>query len=92
MDNAVSHPKHYTHLPVECIDVAEHFNFNIGNAIKYLWRHELKDNPVQDLEKALWYVQRELNRYRDVSSVVERGTPNACVGGSIPSRPANKST
>lgn len=89
MNNPIDHPPHYNQLNVECIDVVEHFNFNTGNAIKYLWRHGLKGDALQDLEKALWYVQREIMRLRDVSLVAERGTPNACVGGSIPSRPAN---
>ena len=61
----VNHPLHYNVHPngIECIDVVEGFNFNIGNAIKYLWRAGLKsDDAVKDLEKAAWYVQRELER------------------------------
>ena len=60
----VNHPAHYTAHPsgVECITVTEHFNFNIGNAIKYLWRAGLKDNELEDLRKAVWYVNREINR------------------------------
>ena len=48
----VNHPKHYTTHPsgVECIDVTEHFNFNIGNAIKYLWRTDLKNTPIDKLK------------------------------------------
>lgn len=51
----VNHPKHYTSHPsgVECVDVAEHYDFNVGNAIKYLWRAGLKsESPVEDLRKA----------------------------------------
>lgn len=58
-------PKHYKSHPsgVECIQITEHMNFNIGNAIKYLWRHELKqDCPIEDLRKASWYIQREILR------------------------------
>ncbi len=65
MSDAVNHPKHYTAHPsgVECVDVAEHYGFNVGNAIKYLWRAGLKStSPVEDLRKAAWYVQRELER------------------------------
>ncbi len=60
----VNHPPHYTSHPsgVECIQVAEHFNFSIGNAIKYLWRAGLKGDAVEDLKKARWYVDRELRR------------------------------
>lgn len=61
----VNHPKHYTSHPsgVECITVTEHFNFNIGNAIKYLWRANDK-NGLEDLRKAAWYVNREIERLR----------------------------
>lgn len=62
----VNHPKHYTSDPsgIECIEVTRHRNFNIGNAIKYLWRNGLKDSDaqIQDLEKAIWYIQDEINR------------------------------
>ncbi len=60
----VNHPPHYTKDPsgTECIEVTEHRNFCIGNAIKYLWRCDDKDSPVQDLEKAKWYIQREIDR------------------------------
>lgn len=57
-------PKHYKEHPsgIECIDVTEHFNFNRGNAIKYIWRAGLKDDAVQDLRKATWYINREIER------------------------------
>jgi hypothetical protein len=60
----VNHPQHYTSHPsgVECIEITEHFNFNIGNAIKYLWRAGLKGQELQDLQKAEWYVKREIQR------------------------------
>lgn len=61
----VHHPKHYTSHPsgVECIEITEHFNFCLGNAIKYIWRAGLKgEDAVQDLQKAIWYVQREISR------------------------------
>lgn len=58
----VNHPPHYTGHPsgVECIEVAEHYGFCIGNAIKYLWRAGLKGNAVEDLKKAVWYINREI--------------------------------
>src|SRR5688500_11090020 len=60
----VNHPAHYTQHPsgVECITVTEHFNFNVGNAIKYLWRAGLKNDAVEDLRKAEFYVRREIQR------------------------------
>lgn len=64
--DAVNHPKHYTSHPsgVECITITEHYNFCVGNAIKYLWRNGLKDDEgsssVKDLKKAIWYINREI--------------------------------
>lgn len=60
----VNHPSHYNSHPsgVECITIVEHFNFNIGNAIKYLWRAGEKGNRLEDLKKAEWYISRELDR------------------------------
>jgi hypothetical protein len=60
----VNHPKHYNAHPsgVECITIVEHFNFNVGNAIKYLWRADEKGHELEDLKKALWYCQREIER------------------------------
>ena len=50
----INHPQHYTSHPsgVECIDIIEHYPFNIGNAIKYLWRAGRKGDAIEDLEKA----------------------------------------
>lgn len=60
----VNHPPHYSANPsgVECIDVTEHMNFNVGNAVKYLWRADVKGAPIEDLKKARWYVDREIAR------------------------------
>jgi hypothetical protein len=58
----VNLPPHYRILPVECIDVTEHFNFCLGNAIKYIWRADHKGKPVEDLKKAAWYINREIER------------------------------
>lgn len=65
-NDSVNHPSHYTAHPsgVEAIQITEHFNFNVGNAIKYLWRAGLKGDAVEDLEKAAWYVRREISRIR----------------------------
>ncbi len=63
MTDSVNHPAHYTSHPsgVEAIDVTEHFTFNLGNVIKYVWRAELK-NGVEDLRKAAFYLDREIRR------------------------------
>ena len=62
----VNHPKHYTTDPsgVECIQITRHRNFNIGNAIKYIWRAGIKDDKkqVEDLRKAIWYLNDEIIR------------------------------
>jgi len=63
MSDAIN-PSHYKSHPsgVECITVTEHMNFNRGNAVKYIWRAGEKDDELQDLKKALWYITREINR------------------------------
>lgn len=63
-NDPVNHPKHYTSHPsgVECITVTEHMGFNLGSAMKYLWRADEKGAPIEDLRKAVWYIQREIGR------------------------------
>lgn len=60
----VNHPNHYTTHPsgVECIQVTEHMNFNVGNAIKYCFRSGSKNSAIEDLRKGVWYARRELER------------------------------
>lgn len=63
--SSVEHPDHYNKHPsgVECIDIVRHFNFNLGNVIKYIWRAGLKsDNPLEDLEKARFYIEDEVKK------------------------------
>jgi hypothetical protein len=64
----VDHPAHYNQHPsgVEAIQVCEHMNFCLGNVIKYLWRADLKGNGIEDLEKAAWYLNREIERRKKV--------------------------
>lgn len=64
MTDPVNYPTHYTQHPsgVECIQITEHMNFNLGNALKYIWRADLKGNAIEDLRKAAFYVQREIER------------------------------
>lgn len=71
MDDNVTSPKHYCSHPsgIECIQITEHYNFTIGNAIKYLWRCGIKtevgmdpvEKQIQDLKKAVWYINREIS-------------------------------
>lgn len=70
-EGMVNNPKHYTSHPsgVECITITRHYNFNVGNAMKYLWRSGLKDltgdaraSEIEDLKKAIWYIQDEIKR------------------------------
>lgn len=60
----VNNPKHYTSHPsgIECIEVTEHMGFNLGNAVKYIWRADLKADAIEDLKKAAWYIDREIAR------------------------------
>lgn len=59
----VNHPDHYTKHPsgIECIEITRHMSFNLGNAVKYIWRADLK-NGLEDLEKAIWYLQDEIKK------------------------------
>jgi predicted RNA-binding Zn-ribbon protein involved in translation (DUF1610 family) len=61
-EDSVNHPKHYTNHPsgIECIQITEHMGFNLGNALKYIWRCDLKQDAIEDLNKAIWYIQREI--------------------------------
>jgi Protein of unknwon function (DUF3310) len=62
VDDPVNHPAHYTEHPsgIECIQITEWMSFNVGNAVKYLWRCDLKRDAIEDLRKAIWYIQREI--------------------------------
>lgn len=68
----INHPPHYNlhRSGVECIEIVEHFNFCIGNAIKYLWRCGLKGDEIEDLRKARWYIDREIQR-RDNERILQ---------------------
>jgi hypothetical protein len=66
----VNHPSHYTSHPsgVECITVTEHMGFCVGNAIKYCWRADLKNDAIEDLKKARWYIDREIAKREKAKS------------------------
>jgi hypothetical protein len=76
MNDPVNNPSHYTSSaakcklcsePIECIDITEHMNFCLGNAVKYIWRAGLKneDRTIQDLEKAIWYIKRHIGKLEE---------------------------
>ena len=60
----VNSPSHYQGNKFEVIDIIDDFNlsFNTGNAIKYILRADKKGNQKQDLLKAIWYLEHELNK------------------------------
>jgi hypothetical protein len=64
MNDSINNPKHYTAHPsgIECIQVTEHMGFCLGNAMKYIWRADLKHDTIEDLEKAIWYLRREISK------------------------------
>jgi hypothetical protein len=64
MENEVNHPKHYQGGKFEVIDIIEDFKlgFNLGNVLKYILRADKKGNCIQDLKKAKWYLEREIER------------------------------
>lgn len=67
MSDMVNHPSHYTSHPsgVEAIEVTRHMNFNLGNAMKYIWRAGLKQDAVEDLKKAAFYINDEIERLQN---------------------------
>ena len=76
----VDKPKHYNVHPsgIECIQITECMNFCLGNALKYLWRADNK-NGVEDLEKAVWYIRREIarrERLLPIRPVVQESLPS----------------
>jgi hypothetical protein len=76
MTDNVNQPAHYTSDPsgVECIQITRHRTFNVGNAIKYLWRAGLKGDErqhIEDLRKAAWYISDEITRLESQPSEPE---------------------
>lgn len=65
-------PDHYRTHPsgIECITISEWYSANIGQAIQYLWRHEHR-NGIEDLRKAVWFIQREIGRLEKIAKEYE---------------------
>ena len=61
--NKVKHPNHYNWIEGhECWEVAQHFNYNKGCALKYIWRAGRKKDEIEDLQKAINYLEQEITR------------------------------
>lgn len=73
MTDMVNHPPHYTNHPsgIEVIEITEHMNFCLGNAIKYILRSDQKGRQIEDLKKAAWYIDREINRLEKLNGKKE---------------------
>ena len=69
MSDNVNHPPHYKQRDIECIDaikscLGDGFKFYLqGSAIKYIWRHEHKGKPIEDLDKAIWFLNKLKEQY-----------------------------
>lgn len=72
-NDQVNHPSHYLSHPsgVECIRIAEGFNYNLGCAIKYIWRCDSKGKAIEDLQKAVTYLNREIDRRIDAENTAK---------------------
>lgn len=78
MTDIINHPPHYAEgfsNGAEVIDITENLNFNRGNAVKYIARAGKKnpDTEVEDLRKAVWYLNRELSRLGHTEAANELG-------------------
>ena len=77
MNDKVNNPRHYNSHPsgIDCISITEHMSFCLGNVIKYVWRADLKGETIEDLEKAKWYLEREIKRRRTASPARPHSLP-----------------
>lgn len=74
----VHKPKHYNSHPsgMEVIEVTRHLPFDLGNAVKYLMRHELKGSSRQDMEKALWYLNDHVKTFGKYAELPQKARHN----------------
>lgn len=70
--DAVNHPKHYTDTPfgLEVIEITDKYDFSVGNALKYILRAGKKGDAVEDLEKAVWYLNHKIELMKKNGSSV----------------------
>lgn len=78
----VNNPKHYTQHPsgIEAIQITEHMSFCLGNAVKYVWRADLKNDAIEDLKKAVWYIEREIDRRKRLTAAQYQPPKEPSVG------------
>lgn len=77
----VKHPSHYTHPSgVECITVAKHEPYCIGAALKYIWRRGRKGDAVEDLRKAIQYLEFEIERLEAGREPADEQVVEALIG------------
>ena len=71
MQDQVNNPLHYTSHPsgIECLEITRHMGFNLGNVFKYVWRCDLKRDAIEDLKKAAFYLQDEIELREKISGV-----------------------
>lgn len=69
--DSVNHPKHYTQGGIEVIDAIEAWglNFRLANVIKYVARADHKNNKLEDLKKARWYLDREISKVESSKNI-----------------------
>ncbi|MBQ0099053.1 MAG: DUF3310 domain-containing protein [Firmicutes bacterium] len=76
MNDNINHPSHYTDGKIEVIDFIEdkQLNFHRGNAVKYISRAGKKDKTkeIEDLKKAIWYIEREIKRLEKETQLGEK--------------------
>ena len=86
VNDRVAHPEWYTSHPsgVECIEITRHYTFDIGNAIKYLWRAGLKkeqglsdvEKEIEDCKKAIWYINDHIKHLKNPKFTINGEQPN----------------
>lgn len=72
-DDPVMHPAHYTSHPsgVECLTITRWMGFNLGNAVKYIWRADMKGAAIEDLRKAAFYIADEIAKREATNGVID---------------------
>jgi len=102
-NDPVNSPNHYTrsHPGMECIELTADTSFCLGNAIKYLWRYHGKGRPVEDLEKARWYLCRVIDHDEKIAwtrqqhvilDTLANNTSSSTPSPTIPPSPTPKRT
>ena len=82
----VNHPPHYNQYGIECIDamkammeganVPSFISYDWGATFKYIWRWHYKGKPIQDLEKAKWYIDKMIETLKEKDEVYDKNKTN----------------